>query len=95
MLFSNKVKRYYILLQTIPAQFVTDNELFTYDHAILRRMGEERRVVLYREIHKENPTRTNHMNLRTNWRILAVQVIQDDSIQTGWNYHRSFSRSGA
>jgi hypothetical protein len=71
MLFSNKVKRYYILLQTIHAQFVTDNELFTYDHAILRRMGEERRVVLYWEIHKENPTRTNHMNLRTNWRILA------------------------
>lgn len=59
------------MLQTIPAQFVTDNELFTYDHAILRRMGEERRVVLYQEIHKENPTWTNHMNMRTNWRILA------------------------
>ena len=66
-------------------------------------MGEERRVVLYREIHKENPTRTNHMNkphepanqLEDTGRRLAVQVIQDDMIQTGWNYHRSFSRSGA
>ena len=59
------------LLQTIPHQFVTDNELFTYDHAILRRMGQERRVDMKLEFHKENPSRINHMNLRTNWRILA------------------------
>lgn len=70
-LLVTKLSDMLFLLQTIPHKFVTDNELFTYDHAILRRMGDERRVVMKLEIHKENPSRRNHVILRTNWRILA------------------------
>lgn len=57
--------------QTIPHGFVSDNHLQQYQHAILRRMESERRVVLKHERHAQQPWRNNHMTLRTNWRTLA------------------------
>lgn len=58
-------------MQTIPARFVDANQLQGFQHAILRRMDTERRVVLKFEFHPESPWRNDHMTLRTNWKILA------------------------
>lgn len=62
-----------VLLQTIPADFLVDHPMHTYTKAVMKHQHREYTMSVKMEYHKEDPARTNHINVFGEWRELAGQ----------------------
>ena len=60
-----------IILQTVPADFLEYHPMHTYTHALMKHRQTECMMEVKMEFHKENPERTNHINIFGEWREFA------------------------
>ena len=59
------------ILQTVPADFLEYHPMHTYTHALMKHRQTEYMMEVKMEFHKENPERTNHINIFGEWREFA------------------------
>ena len=59
------------LFQAIPAEFLKDHPMHTYDTALIIHQEYREYMSIRMEPHKEAPNRTNHVNIHGQWKLLA------------------------
>jgi hypothetical protein len=65
------------ILQTIPADFLVHHPMHVYTHAVMKHQNVEYTMTIKMEPHKEDPDRTNHINLFGEWRKFAHECRFD------------------
>ena len=61
-----------MILQTIPADFLKHHPMHMYTHAVMQHQNVKYTMTVKMEFHKEDPGRTNHINVFGDWREFAA-----------------------